>query len=125
MRESVGVDKCEKGRVLASFLPGVVMGVAKLLTSDVTMVESVLTLGLLTWTQYVVLVMGGAEGVELVQEGEGPVQLVHRTEKWYEETATKLNVLIQRMCVLVTSEAWKVRVQLVGVAHTILHHCSE
>ena len=48
---------------------------------------------------------------------------VKRTKSWYSETDEKLNVLVQRVCVLVTSEGWRVRLGMVGWAHTILSHC--
>lgn len=131
IQERVGGGGHGKGRVLASFLPGVVTGVTKLLTSDAKVVEGVVVLGVITWARYVVLVMGGAktEGEESAQvvggppQQEGRPQLVKRTEAWLEETGKRLGLLIQRMCVLVTSEVWRVRVQLVGWAHVLLHHC--
>ena len=48
---------------------------------------------------------------------------VRRTESWYSETDEKLSVLVQRVCVLVTSEGWRVRLGMVAWAHTILTHC--
>ena len=48
---------------------------------------------------------------------------VKRTKSWCNETDQKLSILVQRVCVLVTSEGWRVRLGLVGWAHTILTHC--
>ena len=48
---------------------------------------------------------------------------VRRTKSWYSETDKKLSILVQRVCVLVTSEGWRVRLGMVGWAHTILSHC--
>lgn len=131
VRENIGAGESNRGCVLASFLPGVVTGVTKLLTSDANVVESEVALGLVTWGHYVVLVMCGGEWEELVSlpkgaEGEaGQVKMVDRTEVWLKDTANRLCVLIQRMCVFMTSEVWRVRVQLVGWAHSLLYHCSE
>lgn len=128
VRSCIGADQCNRGRVLAAFLPGVVTGVTRLLTSDANAVESVVTLGLVTWARYVVLVMGGDMGEEstlqLESHQQGRVKMVDRTEAWQQDTAQRLSLLIQRMCVLVTSEVWRVRVQLVGVVHSLLYHCS-
>lgn len=133
--ECVGIDKCRKRHLVASFLPGIAVGVAKLLTSDATAVESVLALGLLTWAHYVVLVMGGAEeegpavvvggakGEELA--GQLGIKVVERTREWEEATADRLSLLTQRVSMLVTSEVWRVRLQLVGWAHVLLQRCSQ
>ena len=118
-----------RGRPFASFLPGVSSGITRLLTSDAKTVESVLCLGLVTWAHYVAL--GVAEEVWSEKEVESVSKadpecdslVVERTGAWLQETAKHLNVLIQRICVLVTSEVWKVRVQLVGWAHCLLQHC--
>lgn len=123
MSNHVGVRG--RGKPLASFLPGVSSGITRLLTSDAKTVESVLCLGLVTWAHYVAL--GVAEEVESVSKVEFAQReslVVERTGAWLQETAKHLNVLIQRICVLVTSEVWKVRVQLVGWAHCLLQHCS-
>lgn len=63
-------------------------------------------------------------GVADKKEGAEP-QLwpLRRTRSWYSETDEKLSVLVQRVCVLVTSEGWRVRLGMVGWAHTILTHC--
>lgn len=129
VRERVGAEGCGRGRALASFLPGVSTAVTKLLTSDAKTVESVVSLGLITWAHYVVLVVGGEEWKELglLQDEQAVKQeslAVCRTGVWLEETAKRLGLLIQCMCVLVTSEVWKVRVHLVGWAHSLLQHCS-
>ena len=121
------------------------MAITRLLTSDSKTVMGVVTLGLLTWAHYVAMVMedGGAwveedggvvegeEGVPEIQrtEGEGEkeqegVRVVQQTEAWREKTANNLRLLIERMCVLVTSPVWRVRLCLVGWAHSLLAHCS-
>ena len=57
-------------------------------------------------------------------EEAGPRSVaVKRTKSWCNETDQKLSILVQRVCVLVTSEGWRVRLGLVGWAHTILTHC--
>jgi hypothetical protein len=63
-------------------------------------------------------------GVATKVEEAGPhLWPVRRTKSWYSETDEKLSVLVQRVCVLVTSEGWRVRLGMVGWAHTILSHC--
>lgn len=56
-------------------------------------------------------------------DGHGNVQVVERTEDWKKKTAGNLSVLVERLCVLVTSEVWKVRLYLVCWGHTLLTHC--
>ena len=64
--------------------------------------------------------MGGAKKEE---EEVGPRSLaVKRSKSWCTETDRKLSVLVQRVCVLVTSEGWRVRMGMVGWAHTLLTH---
>ena len=48
---------------------------------------------------------------------------VRRTKSWYNETDQKLSILVRRVCVLVTSEGWRVRLGMVSWAYTILSHC--
>lgn len=115
------------------------MAITRLLASDVKTVMGVVTLGLLTWAHYVAMVMadagmdegeesgGVAEETEGVAEGGrvgGEVQLVQRTQAWQKKTAGNLSLLVERLCVLVTSDAWKVRLYMVGWSHTLLTHCS-
>ena len=143
MRECVGVMGRGRGATMASFLPGVCSAVTRLLTSDANTVESVLSLGVITWAHYVGV--GVAKGEVPREEGswtesrsraESRKQgadstdpskslAVERTGEWLEGVAKHLSVLVQRMCVLVTSDVWKVRVQLVGWAHSLLQHCSQ
>ncbi len=141
----VGAGGRVRRRVFASFLPGASVAITRLLTSDARTVRGVVTLGLLTWAHYVAIVMsdeGVVEGeesvgvavdvVEAEEQWEGPeegvakekVQPVERTEAWWAKTAENLSLLVERMCVLVTSDAWKVRLYLVGWAHTLLTRCS-
>ena len=130
MSGRVGVMEGERRKALASFLPGVCSGVTRLLTADAKTVESVVSLGLLTWAHYVgvALIEDGEEEEESPGEEQGrerkPV-LVRQTESWLQETAERLKLLMERMCVLVTSDVWRVRLVLVGWAHSLLQHCSQ
>lgn len=130
VRERVGRRGCGRGKALASFLPGISTAVTRMLTSDAKTVELVISLGLVTWAHYVTLVMDEGEGEVWPdthkEEGgdKGGSLLVTKTTEWLEGTAKRLSVLIQRIFVLVTSDQWRVRLQLVGWAHALLQHCS-
>ena len=140
MKDKVGVDvRGEEGWALASFLPGVSTAMCRLVSSDSKTVEPVVTLALIVWAHYVGVVMEG-EGIVaskkkvLVEDEKNDVEektpmsrhstslLVERTREWSEETGNRLSVLIQRVSVLVTSDAWKLRLHVVGWAHSLLSH---
>ena len=151
LSKNIGVSECaEVGGAFASFLPGVAMTLTKVMTSDIKVGSSVTVLALLTWAHYVAMVMDDADitanqvvnlkipvlsivtlilvvqevGGANKEEEAGPRSLaVQRSKSWCRETDRKLSVLVQRVCVLVTSEGWRVRLGLVGWAHTLLTHC--
>ena len=120
------------------------MTITRVLTSDSKTVMGVVTLGLLTWAHYVGMVMedveeGGEEQEGVIQGereevqvgaqqseggGEERVQVIQRTKAWQNKTAENLKLLVERMCVLVTSPVWRVRLCLVGWAHSLLTRCS-
>ena len=122
----VGGGGCGRGRAFASFLPGVSMAVMKLLTSDAKTAMGVVTLGLLTWAHYVAMVMADDSVDVGVSEGEesGGMKVVEQTDDWLKKTCGNLSVLVDRVCVLVTSDAWRVRLYLVGWAHVLVTRCS-
>lgn len=130
MREVVGVAKVG-GAAMASFLPGIVLALTRMVTTDAKTPGSVTSLTLLTWAHYVGVVMGGEEqevGVvgakrdKLLDPDKAESLMVDRSEVWRKKTAENCKVLIQRMCLLVTSDVVKVRVSLVGWAHSLLSH---
>ena len=64
--------------------------------------------------------VGGANKEE---EAEPQSLAVNRSKSWCSATDRKLSILVQRVCVLVTSEGWRVRLGLVGWAYSLLIHC--
>lgn len=137
MKEEVGRIRgniCgDDAGVLASFLPGVSSIISRLVTSDAKTVESVTSLALLAWAHYITVAMSGQreeeEGLETSRKEEecGHTSQsslkVSRTKAWEEKTSRQLCLLMERVCILVTSEAWKLRLHLVGWAHCLLSHC--
>lgn len=126
MKKVIGLGGCESS-VFASFLPGMTIGLTKLITTDSTTGSSVIVLSLLTWAHYVCLVLDDSHSASLTAppttEKEKHELVVLRTKQWESDTDHKLSVLVQRMSVLVTSEEWRVRVVMVGWAHCMLTHC--
>ncbi len=135
----VGPEGC--GRVFASFLPGISMAITQLVTSDTNLCSPVTVLSHLTWAHYVSVVMKDSECGWLKSEERkalsmkgsncdkaseddpGVKQLtVERSLSWQQETDAKLCVLVQRMCGLVTSSNWRVRMGLVSWTHILLSH---
>ena len=126
---TIGVSSCDsKISVFASFLPGMTIGLTKLVTTDSTIGSSVVILSFLTWAHYISLVLADSGAVDHTSGFTGEQEkhhelLVVRTKEWESDTDHKLSVLVQRMSVLVTSEEWRVRVVMVGWAHCLLMHC--
>lgn len=135
VEQKVGEGEPWMAEVLASFLPGLCSTVTRLIATDANTVSPVVCLGLITWAHYVGVVMN--EEVtptpsSYSQSHTSPPShsppdhkslLVERNEEWRCGTAGRLQVLVQRMSVLVTNDTWKTRLFLAGWAHTLLTHC--
>ena len=131
MEEKVGGRGAWRASVLASFLPGLSSIVTRLIASDAKTTSLVVTQGLITWAHWVGVVMSGEDtpSEALRPPTSDPMLperhslLVERSEDWRRGTGERLQMLVHRVCVLVTSEAWRVRLFLVGWAHSLLTHC--
>ena len=129
MEQKVGVARPWVAGVMASFLPGLCSTITRLISTDANTISLVVCQGLITWAQWVGVVMSGDASLPAssTPPSHPPTEhkslLVERNEKWRCDTAVQLQVLVQRMHVLVTSEAWKMRLFLAGWAHSLLTHC--
>ncbi|XP_013380878.1 TELO2-interacting protein 1 homolog [Lingula anatina] len=123
------------GDTFASFLPGIAMGLCKIISGDTKQGTSVIVCAVEAWTKLVTLVMGDVN-LEKSRELRNKSQpansntphrqlQVQRTEEWAKSTSEKLILLIKRIGSVVTHSNWKVRLSLVEWAESFLTVCSK
>ncbi|XP_054649887.1 TELO2-interacting protein 1 homolog [Dunckerocampus dactyliophorus] len=120
------------GSSMASFLPGITMAVARIITGDVRQGHAVIGRAIKVWSRIVGLVMDDAQlqSIEpqkspLVELGRLEQLMVHRTQDWVKSTSGKLCMLLKKIIAsTVAHQHWRVRLEVVELADHLLDRCS-
>ncbi|GLD45701.1 TELO2-interacting protein 1 homolog isoform X1 [Lates japonicus] len=121
------------GSTMASFLPGITMAVARIITGDLRQGHAVTVRAIKVWSRAVGLVMEDAQ-LQASEPWKTPspdlgkiAQLVvHRTQDWVKSTAGKLSVLLKKIVSCTSAhQHWRVRLELVELADHLLDRCSQ
>ncbi|KAM9752988.1 TELO2-interacting protein 1 homolog [Menidia menidia] len=121
------------GNTMASFLPGITVAVARIITGDLRQGHSVTVRAMKVWSSSVGLVM---EDVQLQSKesstspspdlGRVGQLVVRRTPDWVKNTAGKLSVLLQKIISCTSAHLhWRVRLALVELADFLLAECGQ
>ena len=121
---------------LSSFLPGVVLSLTKLITGDRKTSSLVVASSVIALTRFVAILLSDkiASCIKSIsspklEEKLKPKQSSHqlrvaRNIEWLEDSADKVSHLLVKVLGQVVHPAWRVRVAMVTLSHTFLHHCS-
>ncbi|KAM8862699.1 TELO2-interacting protein 1 homolog [Spinachia spinachia] len=126
-------ERCAIGSTLASFLPGITVAVARIITGDLRQGHGVTIRAIKVMSRTVGLVMEDAQ----IQNGEtsktpsadlGRISqlMVLRTPAWVKSTAGKLSVLLGKIISCTSShQHWRVRLEVVELNNHLLARCSQ
>ncbi|XP_031724708.1 TELO2-interacting protein 1 homolog isoform X1 [Anarrhichthys ocellatus] len=126
-------ERCTIGGTMASFLPGITVAVARIITGDLRQGHAVIIMAIKVWSRTVGLVMEDAQ----IQAGEpsktpsadlGRITqlMVHRTPAWVKSTAGKLSVLLRKIISCTSShQHWRVRLEMMELDDHLLARCSQ
>ncbi|KAF3696567.1 TELO2-interacting protein 1 -like protein SMG10 [Channa argus] len=126
-------ERCVIGSTMASFLPGITMGVARIITGDLRQGHAVTVRAIKIWSRTVGLVMEDTQ----LQAGEpwkkpspdlGRIAqlVVHRTQDWVKSTAGKLALLLKKIISCTSAhQHWRVRLEMVELADHLLTTCNQ
>ncbi|XP_068453490.1 TELO2-interacting protein 1 homolog isoform X3 [Clinocottus analis] len=126
-------ERCAIGSTMASFLPGITVSVARIITGDLRQGHGVTIGAIKVWSRTVGLVMEDTQ-IQTGEPGKTPsldlgriAQLmVHRTPAWAESTAGKLSVLLRKIISCTSShQHWRVRLEMVELDNHLLARCSQ
>ncbi|XP_072136965.1 TELO2-interacting protein 1 homolog isoform X1 [Mobula birostris] len=127
-------DLIRVGDTFASFLPGVTLGMTRIISGDVKQGYLVTTHAIRIWYKVVCIVMANEQlsNVELgkkltcTKESKHAELVICRKPEWVKSTASKLDVLLQKLCSCAAGHPhWKVRLELVELLHHLLSQCNK
>ncbi|XP_061128137.1 TELO2-interacting protein 1 homolog [Syngnathus typhle] len=121
-----------EGNAMASFLPGVTMAVARIITGDLRQGHGVTVRAVKVWSRTVSLVMEDAQlqSSEVLKSpstdlGKIGQLIVRRTSDWVKNTSGKLCMLLKKIISsTVAHQHWKVRLEVVEMAEHLLDRCT-
>ncbi|XP_056241832.1 TELO2-interacting protein 1 homolog [Seriola aureovittata] len=126
-------DQRAIGSTMASFLPGITMAVARIITGDLRQGHAVTVRAIKVWSRTVGLVMEDAQ-LQASEPWKTPspdlgriAQLVvHRTPDWVKSTVGRLSELLKKIVSWTSAhQHWRVRLQMVELADHLLARCSQ
>nr|XP_040048721.1 TELO2-interacting protein 1 homolog isoform X2 [Gasterosteus aculeatus aculeatus] len=126
-------ERCAMGRTLASFLPGITVAVARIITGDLRQGHAVTIRAIKVMSRTVGLVMEDAQ-IRAGEPSETPSAdlgriaqlMVLRTPAWVKSTAGKLSVLLRKIISCTSSHLhWRVRLEMVELDNHLLARCSQ
>ena len=121
---------------LASFFPGIVLNLAKIITGDSKAGSLVISAAILALTRFIAVTLPSrciiesnsqpdAKNLGLTSESDGSAGLrVTRNQQWLTEASNKVSTVVTRVLGQVVHPSWRVRVALVTASHILLHQCS-
>lgn len=123
------------GNQLASFLPGITLGMTRIISGDVKQGHLVTTYAIRVWYKVVCLVMANEQlsnnihhdkKMNFAKASKHAELVICRKPEWVNSTASKLEVLLQKLCSCAAgNQHWKVRLELVELVHHLLSHCNK
>ncbi|XP_041860609.1 TELO2-interacting protein 1 homolog [Melanotaenia boesemani] len=126
-------ERCSVGNTMASFLPGITLAVARIITGDLRQGHAVTVRAIKVWSSSVGLVMEDAQ-LQTSEPWKSPPSdlgrvgqlVVQRTPDWVKNTAGKLSVLMKKIISCTSAHLhWKVRLGMVELADHLLTRCSQ
>uniref|UniRef100_UPI0037E6FDC3 TELO2-interacting protein 1 homolog n=1 Tax=Semicossyphus pulcher TaxID=241346 RepID=UPI0037E6FDC3 len=126
-------ERCTIGSIMASFLPGITVAVARIITGDLRQGHAVTVRAIKVWSRTVGLVMEDAqlqasEPQKTLSSDLGRIGqlVVHRTQDWVKSTAGKLCVLLKKIISCTSAhQHWRVRLEMVELDIHLLDRCSQ
>ncbi|XP_074499057.1 TELO2-interacting protein 1 homolog isoform X2 [Sebastes fasciatus] len=126
-------ERCAVGSAMASFLPGITVAVARIITGDLRHGHAVTVRAIKVWSRTVGLVMEDAqlqpsEPCKTLSADLGRITqlIVHRTPDWAKSTAGKLSVLLKKIISCTSAhQHWRVRLEMVELDDHLLARCSQ
>ncbi|XP_029469352.1 LOW QUALITY PROTEIN: TELO2-interacting protein 1 homolog [Rhinatrema bivittatum] len=122
------------GSLFATFLPGISVTLCRMITGDIKQGHVVTTCSIQIWYKIVGLCMADEQLAGIPKEKGKPIHeqsriaelIVHRDSSWVKSTGDKLYILLQKIveCISVNPH-WKVRLELVELAHYLLVRCNK
>ncbi|XP_068589706.1 TELO2-interacting protein 1 homolog isoform X2 [Cebidichthys violaceus] len=121
------------GATMASFLPGITVAVARIITGDLRQGHAVTIRAIKVWSRTVGLVMeddqiqaGESSKTPSADLGRIAQLMVHRTPAWVKSTAGKLSVLLGKIISCTSShQHWRVRLEMLELDDHLLARCSQ
>ncbi|XP_069550039.1 TELO2-interacting protein 1 homolog [Brachyistius frenatus] len=126
-------ERCSVGCTMASFLPGISVAVARIITGDLRQGHAVTVRAIKVWSGTVELVMEDAQ-LQASESCKSPspelgriTQLVvHRSPDWVKNTAGKLSILLKKIISCTSAhQHWRVRLEMVELADHLLARCGQ
>ncbi|XP_056129299.1 TELO2-interacting protein 1 homolog [Lampris incognitus] len=126
-------ERCILGRAMASFLPGITMALARIVTGDLRQGHGVTVRAIKVWSKTVGLVMEDTqllnnESVEAPSPDLGRIGelVVLRTPDWVKNTSGRLAILLKKIISCTSAhQHWRVRLEIVALADNLLARCSQ
>ncbi|XP_034733636.1 TELO2-interacting protein 1 homolog [Etheostoma cragini] len=126
-------ERCAIGSTMASFLPGITVAVARIITGDLRQGHAVTIRAIKVWSRTVGLVMEDdqfqvSEPWKTPPPDLGRIEqlIVHRTQDWVKSTAGKLSVLLKKIISCTSAhQHWRVRLEMVELDDHLLARCSQ
>ena len=125
------------GNVMASFLPGISMTLARVITGDVKQGSAVTCRAINCFARVLVLVFSDAQldAVKKIDNGdlESNEKMINskyrdltvkRNNEWVKETVDKLKLLIDKIAKVLYNDSWQVRLSMVKFAELLLMNCT-
>ncbi|XP_078092533.1 TELO2-interacting protein 1 homolog [Mustelus asterias] len=122
------------GDSFASFLPGITLGMTRIISGDINQGHLVATYAIKVWYKVVGLVMANDQVSEnhhdkkipFVEERKLAELVICRKPEWVKNTASKLDVLLQKLCSCAAGNPhWKVRLELIELVCHLLSYCNK
>ena len=131
-------DDCSvvASHALASFFPGIVLNLAKIITGDSKVGSLLISAAILALTRFIAVTLPSRCTIEcnsepdreqpgLKSESDDSAGLrVTRDQKWLTETSDKVSTVLTKVLGQVVHPSWRVRVALVAASHILLCNCS-
>lgn len=131
-------DDCSvvASHALASFFPGIVLNLAKIITGDSKAGSLLISAAILVLTRFIAVTLPSRCTIECNSESDGEQPglkseldgsaglRVTRDQKWLTETSDKVSTVLTKVLGQVVHPSWRVRVALVAASHILLCNCS-
>ncbi|XP_072413062.1 TELO2-interacting protein 1 homolog [Chiloscyllium punctatum] len=127
-------DLLQVGDAFASFLPGIALGMSRIISGDIKQGHLVTIYAIKVWYKLVGLVMANDQVSKnhhdkkmlFVEDSKLADLVICRKPEWVKDTANKLDVLLQKLCSCAAGNPhWKVRLELVELVYHLLSYCNK